>query len=344
MGRKVQRRHDDVHRMLLQPANRLIQIGDLQDVVARHVQAAPDQAARERRGFGDEDSLAARGPAGALKPILRGRVNHMVEIQEIRDSFAHHRRAEEAFAARLLSHRDRLFGDIQDLVDHQTHAAVAVVENDHLHRIGRLAVVRRPGFEYGPQRNQAEDAVAVLHHLASARVLDGRLRKLLEPGDQRKRNGQALEGAGPEQEQPLLLDPRLRLLFRRGARPLTGFGQHPGALADAQHVEDEGHAAIAHDGCAGVDGEPLQLLAQGLDHDFLGVVDAVHYQPELPVFRLQHHHADRLGPLGRFQPQHLIQVGDGQQTPAPAIHRRAVHTARCAFPRNLPPGGSVRAG
>ena len=74
VGRKVQRRHDDVHRLLLQPANRLVQIGGLQDPVARHVQAAPDQASRERRGFGDQDPLAARGPARALKPIFRGRV------------------------------------------------------------------------------------------------------------------------------------------------------------------------------------------------------------------------------------------------------------------------------
>ena len=112
---------------------------------------------------------------------------------------------------------------------------------------------------------------------------------------------------------------------------LTRFGQHPGTLADAQHVEDQSHAAIAHDRRAGVHGEPLQLLAQGLDHDFLGVVDAVYDQAELPVFRLQYHHADRLGPLGRFEPQHLIQVGDGQQAPAPAIDRRSMHMLDVLF-------------
>ena len=164
-----------------------------------------------------------------------------------------------------------------------------------------------------------------MHHLASARMLDGRLRKLLEPGDQRQRNRQALEGTGPKQEQPLLLDPRLRLLFGRRARLLAGFGQHPGALADAQHVQDERHAAIAHDGRAGIDGEPFQLLAQRLDHDFLGVVDAVHHQAELPVFGLQHHDVDRVG-LARptSAPAPVVQVGDGQQAAAPAVHRRAM--------------------
>ncbi len=188
------------------------------------------------------------------KPIFRGGSNDLVEIDEIRDTLAHHRRPKEPFAARLLAHRDRLFGDIQDLVDHHAHAAVAVVENDHLHRIGRLIAIGRTGFKYGPERNQGEDAVPVLHHLASARMLDGRLRKLLEPGDERKRNGQSFERTRPEQEQPLLLDPRLGLLLRRRARLLAGFSQHAGALADAQHVEDEGHAAVAHDRRAGVDG------------------------------------------------------------------------------------------
>ena len=181
------------------------------------------------------------------------------------------------------------------------------------------------GFQDVAQRHQGENAVAVLHHLASARDTRWSCGKLLEPGDERERNGQALEGAGAEQEQPLLLDARLRLLFRCGARLLAGFGQHPGALADAEHVEDEGHAAIAHDRRAGIHGEPFQLLAERLDHDLLGVVDAVDHQSELAVLGLQNHDADRLGPLRRLEPQHLVQVGDGQQTPAPAINRCSVH-------------------
>src|ERR1035438_1331971 len=92
--------------------------------------------------------------------------------------------------------------------------------------------------------------------------------------------GNRWTGPGPEQEQPLLLDPRLGFLFRRRARLIAGFGQHPGTLADAEHVEDEGHAAVAHDGRAGVHGEPFQLLAQRLDHDFLGVVDSVYHRSE----------------------------------------------------------------
>ena len=162
-------------------------------------------------------------------------MNHVVEIEEIGDPLAHDRRAEKTLAAGLLAHRDRLFGNIEDLVDHHTHTAFAVVEDNHLHRIGASGFdPAAPGSSTCSERHQRQDAVPVLHHLAPARMLDGGPRKLLEPGDQRQRNRQALEGAGPEQQQPLLLDSRLRLLFGRRARLLTGFGQHPGALADAR--------------------------------------------------------------------------------------------------------------
>src|SRR5271157_2569114 len=333
VGRKIERRYHEVHRLLLQPANHLVQVCGLEDPVAGHVQAAPDQTPRERRAIGDEDPLAVCGPARALEPIRRGRMNDLVEIEEIRDLLAHHRRAEKALAASRLAYRDGVFRDIQDLVDHHAQAALAIVEHDHLHGIGGLVLASDVRFQYGPERNQWENAVPVLHYLAAARMLDGRLRELLEPGDQRKRNGQALERTGPEQEQPLLLDARLRLVFRRRARLIAGFGQHPGTLADTEHVEDEGYAAVAHDGRAGVYGEPFQLLAQRLDHDFLGVVDAVHHQSELPVFGLQDHHADRLGPLGRFEAEHLIQVGDRQKTPTPAVYRCALHILDVLFRR-----------
>ena len=130
----------------------------------------------------------------------------------------------------------------------------------------------------------------------------------------------------------------------RAARLLAGFGQHAGALADAEHVEDQGHAAIAHDGGAGIVGEPLQLLAQRLDHDLLRIVDAVHHQPELPVFRLQNDNADGLGPLGRLQPRapgsDRRWAADCRAGGTPAFRGRA----RCACPMSLLPGGSVRAG
>ena len=158
--------------MLLQAANRLVQIGGLKDAVAHHVQTAPDQAPRECRRFGDQDPPAVRRPARGLEPIFGGRSNDLVEIEEIRDMLAHHGRPEEAFAARPLPHGDCLFGDIQNLVDHHTHAAVAIVEDDHLDRIGCLVVVGRTRFEYGPERDQREYAVPVLHYLTAAGVLD----------------------------------------------------------------------------------------------------------------------------------------------------------------------------
>ena len=65
------------------------------------------------------------------------------------------------------------------------------------------------------------------------------------------------------------------------------FGNNASALRQAQHVQDQGHLAVAHDGGAGKKRDPFQLLAQRFDHDFFGVVDLVDDQAKLPVIRLQ---------------------------------------------------------
>src|SRR5208283_4276779 len=122
-------------------------------------------------------------------------------------------------------------------------------------------------FEYVAERHKRENAVAVLNHLGAAGMLNGISRKLLKSGDERERNGQTLEGTGAEKEQPLLLDAGLRLLFSRRVPLLAGFSEYTGTLADTEHVEDESHAAIAHDGGAGVYGKAFQLLTQRLDDD-----------------------------------------------------------------------------
>jgi hypothetical protein len=90
-------------------------------------------------------------------------------------------------------------------------------------------------------------------------MFDGRLRELLESGDEREWNGQTIERTGPEQEQALLLYLRLRLLFVFHARLFTQFAKHAGTLADAEHVEDEGHAAITHNRRAGVQESALSI-------------------------------------------------------------------------------------
>src|ERR1035441_3672068 len=85
-------------------------------------------------------------------------MNDIVKVKKIRDSLTYHRRPEETFAVRFLPHGDRLFGDVQDLVNHHSHTAVAVVENDDLDRIG-LVVVGTAGLQHVSERHEAEDAV-----------------------------------------------------------------------------------------------------------------------------------------------------------------------------------------
>ena len=116
-------------------------------------------------------------------------MDHLVQIQEVRDSLAHHSRAEQPFASRLLANRHYLFGDIQNLVNHNPHTAFAVVEHNHLHRVDDQVLVLDARLQHRPQRYQGKNAVPVLHHLASASLLDDVARKLLQPGNEGERNG-----------------------------------------------------------------------------------------------------------------------------------------------------------
>ncbi len=87
--------------------------------------------------------------------------------------------------------------------------------------------------------------------------------------------------------------------FRRhpiGDRLLVHLGDDAGHLGNAQHVEDQRHLPVAHDGRAGKAGDPFQLLAQRLHHDLFGVVDFVDHQPELAIVGLQHNDV-----VGRFR-------------------------------------------
>ena len=125
-------------------------------------------------------------------------------------------------------------------------------------------------------------------------MFDGRRGEFLQPGDHRERNGHPAALAGLEQEQGLA---RRRLLCGLGRvfrqRAVPHFGDDVGALGQAQHVQDQGHPAVAHDGGAGEGGESLELLAQRLDDDFLGVVDLVHHQAEGLAVGLEHDDVDR---------------------------------------------------
>jgi hypothetical protein len=53
-----------------------------------------------------------------------------------------------------------------------------------------------------------------------------------------------------------------------------------GALRESVDIENERHFAIAHDRGAGEGGDALELFAERLDDDFLGVVDLVDHKPE----------------------------------------------------------------
>ena len=66
----------------------------------------------------------------------------------------------------------------------------------------------------------------------------------------------------------------------------------PGQPSDPSHIEDQSRSAISHDGCADVAAEALQLPAERLDDDLLGVADLVDHEPELTLLGLQNDDID----------------------------------------------------
>ena len=75
-------------------------------------------------------------------------------------------------------------------------------------------------------------------------------------------------------------------------RALAIFADDVGGLRQAEHVEDQRHAAVAHDRGAGEGFDAFELLAERLDDDLFGVVDFVDDQAELPLVGLQHDDVD----------------------------------------------------
>ena len=127
----------------------------------------------------------------------------------------------------------------------------------------------------------------------------------------------------------------LDFLFGGGACLLPKFRQNARTQADSQHIQNQSDPAVPHDGGTGINSKSLQLLTYRFHDNFLRVVDAVHHQTELPVFRLQHHQAHRVGRVRRLQPEHPVQIRDGKQASPAAVNRRSVDLFNLFF-RGVP--------
>ena len=118
-----------------------------------------------------------------------------------------------------------------------------------------------------------------------------------------------------------------------GQRSLAHAGDDVGLLGQAQHVQDQGHLAVAHDGGAGKGADALELLLQRLDHDLLGVVDRVHDQAELAVVGLQDDDVDHAVCPSRTDSTWscAVQVDQRQQVAPQPVDRRPVNQLDAAL-------------
>jgi hypothetical protein len=195
-------------------------------------------------------------------------------------------------SSRSLRAGERLLGDVEDLLDDQADAAGVLAVDDDLHRVGRLA---GRGAQQGGQPHQRQDLAAVLHDLVVTDALERGHRELLEAGDHLERDAHATVLAQADDEQGLdLAAQRVAAVDAVPHAAVAAGHEHVGLLRDGQHVEDQRDLAVAEDGRAGEARDALELLAERLDDDLLGVDHVVDDQAELPVLGLQDHDEQRL--------------------------------------------------
>ena len=129
-----------------------------------------------------------------------------------------------------------------------------------------------------------QDRAAVLDDLAVADLLDRVGAHLLEPGDGVERDRDPPAAADGREQHPLPLGlgdcgglgrARARAPVGRSSRPQRPAGQ-------GLHVEDQRDRAVTEDGRAGVEADRLELAADRLDDDLLGVDDPVDDEAEAP--------------------------------------------------------------
>src|ERR1019366_4929515 len=210
--------------------------------------------------------------------------HHARHVQQVGDAFLNDGRAENSPALGGTLHHQFFVHDVHDAVHDQAHAAAGLGIHHHLH----AGVPRRGGGIFARPRNDPGHA-ALLAALHQQKGLVVRRRFLFPAG--------------------------LVFLLESG---LAGLANHLGALRQTQDVQNEGHSSVAHDGCAGVSADPLQLFAQRLDDDLLGIGDLIDHQAKLATVGL-HHHDVRGGVPGCLLPglgydlQFAVEIDQRQQ-------------------------------
>src|SRR5262249_50850962 len=146
-----------------------------------------------------------------------------------------------------------------------------------------------------------------------------------EACDEGKVHRHAAVGAALEEEHRLALTGhRCNMLFFVAERSLAAFADHVGGLREAEHVENQRDAAIAHDRRAREGFYAFELLAERLDDDFFGVVDFVDNETELTLVCLEHDDVDggKFGEVGRFifDFEFAIEIDERKKAAAEAVH------------------------
>src|SRR3954471_11533648 len=226
-------------------------------------------AAVEAQPGGD----AARG--GGVERRVGGE-DRGSDVQQLGDPVADDRGAQQAEVVDVAVHRGLAVDDVEDLLDDDRDAAAVVGVDDDLEH---LAVGVAEGTQVPVQADDRQDRAAVLHHLARADPLHGLAAHLLEPGDRVQRDRDPTPATDRRQQHALTVGGGGggRRRGQPALLPVGGLGAQ-GPAGQGLHVQDQCDGTVAEHGGPGVQADRLQLAADGLDDDLLGVDDPVHHE------------------------------------------------------------------
>src|SRR3712207_3737039 len=124
------------------------------------------------------------------------------DVEQLGDLVAEDGRAQEAHVVDVAADGRLAVDDVEDLLNHDRHAAAVVAVDDHLQDI---AVALAVGAQVPVEPDDRQDRAAVLHDLPVADLLDRLGAHLLEAGGGVQRDGDPAAPADGRPQQPLPL-------------------------------------------------------------------------------------------------------------------------------------------
>ncbi len=180
-------------------------------------------------------------------------------------------RSENAFSEAGDFDVQLFLGDVDDVIDNQTHDAIALGD----HKQSLLAIAAHTGAADGDERHQL---AAILQNLAAIGNFNVERPDALNARDEFQRQRFRLPRARAENQHRCLVIDGLIVIFRDFV--VAHADEIAECARDAVRVHDQNDGAIAQDRRAGEHRDMAQPARQRLHHDLFGIEHAIDHHAE----------------------------------------------------------------